>query len=52
MTRAVGQTLKEKKKEIIFGIFENECHTVGRPDKHNKMKENIFLLLDFFFYFL
>jgi len=27
MTRAVGQTLKEKKK-TIFGIFKNECHTV------------------------
>jgi len=26
-TRAIGQTLKEKKK-TIFGIFENECHMV------------------------
>jgi len=25
-TRAVGRTLQEKK--IIFGIFDNECHTV------------------------
>ena len=48
-TRAVGQTLKGKK--IIFGFLKVSVTRCGRPDRHNKAKENIFIFLDSFLFF-
>jgi len=50
-TRAVGQTLKEKKK-TIFGIFENECHTVQATGQTQKSKKRTFSVFFIFLFFL
>ena len=46
---ASGRTDTKRERKTIFGIFENECHAV--LDRHDKVKENIFIFL-IFFYFL
>jgi len=49
-TQAVRQTRKEKEK--LFLVFLKMSVTrCERPDRHNKVKENIFHFLDFFYFF-
>jgi len=49
-TRAVGQTRKEKEK--LFLVFLKMSVTrCERPDRHDKVKENIFIFFDFFLFF-
>jgi len=46
--RAIGQTLKYKENYFwFFGILKMSVTRCGRPDRHNKAKENIFHFLDF-----
>jgi len=50
-TQAVRQTLRERKLFLVF--LKMSVTRYGRPDRHNKAKENIFHFLDFrFLYFL
>jgi len=43
-------TNREKKLFLVFLKMSVTRH--GRPDRHNKVKENIFQLLDFSFFFV
>jgi len=45
-TRAVGQTLKDKKK-VFLVILKMSVTRCGRSDTHNKAKKNIFRFLNF-----
>ena len=49
---ASGRTDTKRERKLFLIFSKMSVTRCGRPDRHNKTKENIFRFLDFFLFFV